>query len=123
MKGRAKKVSKELNDYEVVQGHHLVLDVLEVPVLSILSLRFQQDGITLSGVLDAVETSNLSLIALSQQPGEQLQLFYDKCVDGHYCGSKLNKYDAADIGARFSEVTTQHQRSMTASITGFMILK
>ena len=114
VKGRAKKVSKELKDYEVVRGLHLVLDVLEV--LSILSLRFQQDRVTLSGVLDAVETCNLSLIALSQQPGEQLQLFYDKCVDGHYCGSKLNKYDAADSGARFSEVTTQLTSTVRACI-------
>ena len=47
------------------------------------------------------------ITAISQQPGEQLQLFYDKCVDGYYCGSRLNKYNAADSGARFSEVTTQ----------------
>ena len=35
-------------------------------------------------------------------------MYYDKSgVDGYYCGSRLNKYDAADSGARFSEVTTQ----------------
>lgn len=53
-----------------------VLDILEV--LSVLSLKFQQDDLTLSAMFDAISTANLSLIELRTVNGRELLDFLGK---------------------------------------------
>ncbi|CAG2240803.1 unnamed protein product [Mytilus edulis] len=47
----------------------------EVQVLSVLSLKFQQDYLTLSAMFDAISTANLSLIELKTVNGKELTNF------------------------------------------------
>jgi len=76
VQARATWISKKLKDYKFLYTVFFVLDILEV--LSVLSLKFQQDDLTLSAMFDAISTANLSLIELRTVNGRELSDFLGK---------------------------------------------
>ena len=78
MKGRAKVMSRQLQSLKTVMFMHFLLDVLNE--CSHLSLTFQKDSTTLTGVTTALERVELGLSAMVQRPARHLQDFLDNCV-------------------------------------------
>lgn len=76
VQARATWISKKLKDYKFLYKVFFVLDILKV--LSVLSLKFQQDDLTLSAMFDAISTANLSLIELRTVNGRELSGFLGK---------------------------------------------
>ncbi|XP_076072048.1 zinc finger protein 862-like [Mytilus galloprovincialis] len=70
VQGRATFISKKLKHYKFLYIVFFFLDILKV--LSVLSLKFQQDYLTLSAMFDAISTANLSLIELKTVNGKEL---------------------------------------------------
>ncbi|VDI00488.1 Hypothetical predicted protein [Mytilus galloprovincialis] len=73
VQGRATFISKKLKEYKFLYIVFFFLDILKV--LSVLSLKFQQDYLTLSAMFDAISTANLSLIELKTVNGKELTNF------------------------------------------------
>lgn len=73
VKGRAVFLTRKLKDMRLLRFMHFMLDLLKV--VSSLSLSLQRDDINVNSMLDALETTNLELVALSQAPGEHLTEF------------------------------------------------
>jgi len=96
VKGRAKFIHDKLTDFRVLRFIFFMQDLLAI--VSTLSLRFQADGATCVDYLDALEASNLQLVQLRQNPGENLQSFYDSIVQNgeqfEYQTTRLKYYNA-----------------------------
>lgn len=66
---------------------HYLKDV--VNVLSEFSCSFQRDDVTLNTAIAAIETADLQLISLSQEPGKEFNHFLAELKEGSYCGVQL----------------------------------
>ena len=75
VRGRATWLVQKFRDWRILRFMFFMQDLLEV--VGRLSLRFQDAKATCVDFLDALETANLELIALQQEPGVQLAAFYD----------------------------------------------
>ena len=73
VKGRATFLVRKLRDMKILKFVHFMRDLLEI--IAQLSLAFQKDDCTVNTMLDAVETVNLQLTALTLAPGAHLAAF------------------------------------------------
>ncbi|XP_014666762.1 PREDICTED: zinc finger protein 862-like [Priapulus caudatus] len=95
VKGRATYLANKLKDYRVLRFMVFLEDLLEI--VSALSLKFQSSCLTSVDYLDALETANLMLVQLRQQPGDHYNAFTANIVqsgdgDWEYKGHKLLHY-------------------------------
>ncbi|CAL8295850.1 unnamed protein product [Merluccius merluccius] len=82
MLGRARQCILVLKDYKHLLFVALVQDSLHV--LSCLSLKLQEDGVTLPSALHAFETALLSLTSMATSPAEFLEHFLEDTEDGQF---------------------------------------
>ncbi len=88
VQGRAVYLYRQLKNFRKLRFMFFMKDLLHV--ISLLSLTFQRDDITAVGMLDALETANLELVNLQQQPGENLRGFLDSVHNHTYRGIVLD---------------------------------
>lgn len=99
VKGRATYLANKLKDYRVLRFMVFLEDLLEI--VSALSLKFQSNSLTCVDYLDALETANLMLVQLGQQPGDYYRAFTANILqtddgDWEYRGHKLSHYQPHD---------------------------
>ncbi|KAL1248507.1 hypothetical protein QQF64_021825 [Cirrhinus molitorella] len=76
---RTKQCLLVLKDYEQLSFMVLVQDILSI--LSCLSLKLQEDGLTLPQALQAFEVAVLRIVSVQTTTGEKLELFLDHTKD------------------------------------------
>ena len=75
VRGRTTWLDQKFRDWRILRFMFFMQDLFGV--VGRLSLRFQDAKTTCVDFLDALETANLELKALQQEPGVQLAAFYD----------------------------------------------
>lgn len=98
VKGRATYMVNKLKDWRVLRYMVFLEDLLEV--VSALSLKFQSSTLTCVDYLDALETANLELQQLRQQPGVHFAEFQaniqqnpNNQMQWQYKGMNLTHFD------------------------------
>ncbi|KAJ8417400.1 hypothetical protein AAFF_G00286270 [Aldrovandia affinis] len=104
MIGRAKQCVQMLKDYSCLLFVVLVQDILKV--LSCLSLKLQEDGITLPKALQAFETALLMLTSLHSTAGESLEGFLQGPAEGQFHAVQLQSF-SQESRDRFDRLKSQ----------------
>ncbi|KAI0221869.1 hypothetical protein LSAT2_026861 [Lamellibrachia satsuma] len=76
----------------------MVLDVLNV--LCQLSVVFQRDKTTVNDAVEALSTANLSLVALTLRPGENMQSYVDH-MDQHE--NRFHEHEMTNVQQKWPE--------------------
>ncbi|XP_063951982.1 zinc finger protein 862-like [Lytechinus pictus] len=84
MQGRARKSLRILKDHRIVRFSCFIMDVLDI--LSRLSLRLQEDVLTVAGGVNALKTCDLRLMGLKSTVGEAEGAFVEEVSSGQYKG-------------------------------------
>ncbi|KAJ8334021.1 hypothetical protein SKAU_G00413400 [Synaphobranchus kaupii] len=90
MIGRAKQCLQVLKDFQHLLFIVLVQDVMEV--FSCLSLKLQEDGLTLPEALYAFETAVLRLTAMETEAGECVEGFLAETQNGTFHNEELLRF-------------------------------
>ena len=93
VKGRAKNIVNHLTQFKTLQFIHFLLDVLEI--ISVLSLNFQKNAVSLAEVLSSISTADLKLTELKYSAGSYLQEFHSKLKQDGPTG--IFTYEGIDI--------------------------
>ncbi|KAL0993799.1 hypothetical protein UPYG_G00114090 [Umbra pygmaea] len=113
MIGRAKQCVQVLMNYSQLFFIVLVQDILKV--LSCLSLKFQEDGVTLKALL-AFETAVLMLTNIHTAHGEILEGFLKESAGGQFHAVQLQNF-CSESRDRFDRVKSQLLESVIESLT------
>ena len=94
VKGRATYLVKKLRSMRILRFMFFMLDLLHC--ISTLSLKFQRDDLNVNSMLDALESANLHLVALTQEPGVNLRKFENAITREENEGKNIIKYKQRD---------------------------
>ena len=107
VKGRATFMVKKLQVLQKLQVLHFIYFIQDLLCsISILSLKFHCDEGPCIDFIDALEATNLALIELGQQLGEQLQAFQDALVhaENGQCQFKNTTLTHHDANAGYEDL-------------------
>ena len=97
MIGRARQIVTQMKHFKSLQFMFFMCDVLDV--LSCLSCKFQENKVTISECIEALETAFLSLRELRVEHGRHLRGFLAESVNGTFHDVELTAYNDASRNA------------------------